>query len=301
MDRRTFLQGAAALVGVAAVSARRTAPLAAQDPAGPVLAVVEGEDWGALVAKVLAPLGGMSAFVQTGMRIVVKPNIGWDRTPEQGADTHPSIVKALIQEALAAGAAEVVVFDNPCNEERRCYVNSGIQAAVESIGDPKARIEFMDRRKFVPVTIEGAKSLKESNFYQPALDADCYINVPVAKQHGSSRLTLGLKNTMGVIGGNRGVIHKDIHQRIAELNTVIRPKLTVIDATRIMLDHGPSSAREEDIRVLNTVIASADPIACDAYATTLFGLEPHELQSTVIGHEFGLGEIDLAKVRLVKA
>ena len=305
MKRRTFLQRAAALAGGAAAfgavgqSWAQSSEPATAAPAGPLLSVTEGLDWGALVKTVLVPLGGMAAFVQPGMRVVVKPNIGWDRTPEQGANTHPDIVRALVLEAIAAGAAEVLVFDHTCAEQRRCYKQSGIQDIVEGIGDPKVRIEFVDGRKFVKVKLEGTKSLKESDFYKPALEADCYINVPVAKSHGSSGLTLGLKNTMGVIS-NRGAIHQDIGQRIAELNTVIRPKLTVIDATRIMVAGGPTGGSLEDVRVLNTLIASADPIACDAYATTLFDRQPSDLESTVAGYELGLGEMDLARVRLIK-
>jgi len=269
----------------------------------PVLSVAKNTDYEALVGKVLRPLGGMKAFVKSGDRVVVKPNIGWDRTPEQAANTHPLVVKAVVRECLAAGAKQVLVFDRSVNDERRCYSRSGIQEAVASLGDKRAKCIFQDRKKFLPVEIKGGKSLKQFEFYAEALPphCDCYINLPVAKHHSLSKLTLGLKNTMGVIGGNRGEIHHDIHQRIAELNLVIRPKLIIIDATRILLRHGPGGGNLDDVKVLDTLIASADPVAADAYATTLFDMKPEELGSTKVAAALGLGEMDLAKVEIVTA
>jgi uncharacterized protein (DUF362 family) len=210
----------------------------------------------------------------------------------------------VVQLCLDAGAKRVSVFDRTCHDNRRSYARSGIQAAVESIGDPRVRCYYLDTTKgTVPVKIENAKSIHEFEFYKDALppECDCYINVPVAKNHSLAKLTLGLKNVMGVIGGNRGEIHKDIHQRIADLNLVIRPKLTIIDATRILLHNGPTGGNLKDVKVLDTLIASADPVAADAYATTLFGMKPEDLASNVAAFKLGLGEMDLAKVKIVTA
>jgi len=277
-----------------------TPPAANPANTAPILSVAAGGDYAALVKTVLAPLGGIGAFVQPGNRVVVKPNIGWDRKPEQAACTHPDVVKALVMLALEAGAAQVLVFDYPCDEVRRCYANSGIQAAVEAVNDKRAQIIFMEDRKFVRVKVEMGKALRENEFYRDALDADCYINVPIAKDHGSSRLTLGLKNAMGAVS-NRGAIHRDLGRCIADLNTVIRPKVTVIDCTRILLRHGPTGGSLDDVKVLNTLIASADTVAADAYATTLFGLKPADIPSTRAAFELGLGEMDLAKINVVKS
>ena len=162
---------------------------------------------------------------------------------------------------------------------------------------------FQDKKKFVPVKIENGKSIHQFDFYKDAMEpaCDCYINVPVAKHHCMAKLTLGLKNIMGIIGGNRGEIHKDLAQRIADLNLVVRPRLTIIDATRILLRNGPTGGKLEDVKVLDTLVASADTVAADAYATTLFGMKPEELASTVAGAKLGLGEMDLAKVKIVTA
>jgi uncharacterized protein (DUF362 family) len=310
MDRREFFQLLAAWSAGAAAAAPifdARAILAAEEKPteNPLLVVAKGKDYEALVEKTLKPLGGIGAFVRRGDKVVVKPNIGWDRTPEQAANTHPDVVKALVRMCLDAGAKQVSVFDRTVNDPRRCYARSGIQAAVESIHDDRVKCEILDikrdQKKFVEVEIRNALSLKKFEFARGAMppECDCYINVPVAKHHSGSKLTLGLKNTMGVIGGNRGEIHHDMHQRIADLNLVIRPKLTVIDATRILLRNGPSGGNLADVKVLDTLIASADPVAADAYATTLFDMKPEELGSNVAGAKLGLGQMNLDKVKLV--
>ena len=265
-------------------------------PPPPLLGVASGGDYRQVVRRAVEAVGGIAQFVKSGERVVIKPNIGWDRSPEQGANTHPLVVRALAELALEAGAGAVRVFDHTCNEKRRCYSNSGIISELEKIGDSRVRWEYIDERKFVPVDIRDGKSLKRWEIYQEALTADCYINVPVAKHHGLSRLSLGLKNVMGVIGGNRGKLHHNLGQDLADLATVIRPRLTVIDATRLLLRNGPQGGKVEDVKVADTIIASADPVAADAYATTLFGLQPEEIESTVAAHRMGLGEIDLQRL-----
>ncbi len=271
------------------------------DSTAPLLSVAKGEEYTALVTRVLQPLGGMAGFVRPGDRVVVKPNIGWDRTPDQAANTHPLVVAAVVKQALEAGAKKVQVFDRTCNEQRRCYANSGIERAVRDLKDSRAVIEHIDQRKFVPVDIAKGKALTRWEIYKDALDCDCYINVPVAKHHGLSRLTLGIKNSMGVIGGNRGSLHHELGQSLADLATVIQPKLTIIDATRILLNNGPQGGDLKDVRRLDTLIASADPVAADAYATTLFDLAPEAIESTVAAHKMGLGEMALDRIRVMEA
>ncbi|MCC6679301.1 MAG: DUF362 domain-containing protein [Phycisphaeraceae bacterium] len=305
MSRRRFLQQVSAWSAGLAVAAPlfRIAPnraMAAVD-AAPMLTVGQGTDYVALVAKVLEPLGGIGAFVKSGDRVVVKPNIGWDRTPQQAANTHPDVVKALVQLALDAGAKKVSVFDRTCNDARRSYANSGIQPAVESIGSDKVECSFVDDRKFVPVRIENGRSLNEWTFYKDALDVDCYINVPIAKHHSRAKLTLGLKNVMGVMGGKRGDIHPDLGQCIADLNMVVAPKLTVIDATRILLRNGPTGGNLADVEQRDTLIASRDIVATDAYAThKLFNLDPRDIPAVTAAYDCGMGQMDLDKMNVVE-
>jgi uncharacterized protein (DUF362 family) len=267
----------------------------------PLVTHAKGKNYYALVAQVLEPLGTIGKFVSTGDRVVIKPNMAWDRNPAQAANTHPQVVKALVELSLDAGAKEVKVFDRTCNEERRCYVNSGIQNAMKTIKDKRLKYFHPDSRKFVPVNIKRGKAVRQLDIYKDALEADTYINVPVAKHHSLSRLTLGLKNSMGVLGGNRGQMHQNLGQKLADLATVVRPKLTVIDATRILLRNGPQGGDIDDVKILDTIVASADPVACDAYATTLFDLQPKDISSTVAAYKLGLGEMDLAKMRIIQA
>lgn len=249
----------------------------------------------------MSPLGGMAAFVRPSDKVVIKPNIGWDRTPAQAANTHPLVVKALVEQALAAGAGQILVFDRTCNEERRCYVNSGIQDALAAVKDRRLKIFYPDNRKYVPVDISRGRAVNRLDIYRDALEADSYINVPVAKHHGLSRLTLGLKNSMGVLGGRQGAMHHNLGQKLADLATVVQPKLTIIDATRILLANGPQGGDLADVKILDTLVASSDPVAADAYATTLFGLQPADIDSTVAAHALGLGEMDLARMKIVTA
>lgn len=299
MDRRNFLKQVAVWssgILLAEPVFRITPDLLAAETGTPILSVGTGKNYTSLVSSVLQPLGGIAAFVKPGDHVVVKPNIGWDRRPEQAATTHPEIVRAVVELAIMAGAKTVQVFDRTCNEERRCYMNSGIKSALEGMGNSKVQCNYIDQRKFIPVTIEKGLSLSKWSFYKDALQADCYINIPVAKHHGLARLTLGLKNTMGVIGGNRGKIHGNMSQNLADLNTVIRADLTIIDATRILLRNGPQGGSLKDVKILDTVIASADPVAADAYATTLFGFKPEQIDSTRVAAKMGLGEMDLNKM-----
>ena len=302
MDRRSFLKQIAlwsAGLSLAPPLFRLTNEVMAE-PRPSTVSMAEGTDYGALVSKVLSPLGGLQNFIKKGQKVVIKPNIGWDRTPEQGANTHPEVVKALARLALEAGAAQVLVFDRPCNEERRCYNNSGIKKAIEAIGDRRVNCPYIDSRKFVPFRISRGKSINEWEFYKEALEADCYINVPVAKHHSSAGLSLGLKNIMGVLGGNRSKIHFTMGQALADLNTVLKPVLTITDATRLLLRNGPQGGDVKDVKILNTLLASTDIVAIDAYATTLFNMKPSEIESTQAAHQMGLGEIDLKKIKLIK-
>ena len=301
MNRREFVRdvllwSAGLSLGVPCLNISR----AVAAPSSPKLGVATGRDYGLLVEKAIEIVGGIKGYVKKGDTVVIKPNMGWDRTPEQGANTHPLVIRALAQLVLDAGAASVQVFDHTCNEKRRCYTNSGIIDELEKIGDKRIHWEHIDPRKFIPVDIKEGKSLKRWDIYKDVLTADCYINVPVAKHHGLSRLSLGLKNAMGVIGGNRGRLHHNLGQELADLATVIQPKLTLIDATRMLLRNGPQGGRVEDVQVADTVIATSDPVAADAYATTLFGLQPDEIESTVAAYKSGLGEMDVQRMQIQK-
>ena len=302
MDRRKFLIEAALWSAGAAAAPAFTLSREALAGSGPAtVAVARGTDWGKLVAQALAPLGGIGAFVKKGKRVLVKPNIAFDRTPEQGANTHPEIVKSVVQQCLDAGAALVTVFDRTLAEERRCYINSGIAPTLETIKDSRLRVIYTDDSQYIPLKINGM-SLKNWSFNKNLLESDIYINIPVAKHHGSAKLSLGLKNVLGVAGGNRGRIHWNLDQGIADLNTVARPTLTIIDATRILLRNGPSGGDLKDGAVKNTVIASTDTVAADSFAAaTLFSADPAQIGYIKAANQLGLGEMDINKIKVLHA
>ena len=302
MDRREFLRNVTLWTAGAVMAPpvfHITPRLFAATDGRTDIYTAKGKDYKGMVNSLIDEMGGMKQFVKPGDKVVIKPNIGWDRNIEQAANTHPDVVTALALLALDAGASKVSVFDRPCNEERRCYHNSGIKPAMDRIDDSRAECTYIDNRRFVPVQIKNGKALSEWSFYRDALEADCYINVPIAKDHGLSKLTLGMKNVMGVIGGQRGRIHHNIAQNLADLNTVIRPSLTVVDATRILLENGPSGGSLSYVKTLDTIIASTDPVACDAYATTLFGMDPRDIGSTIQAYKMGLGKIDLHQCNII--
>ncbi|HEY5974194.1 MAG TPA: DUF362 domain-containing protein [Geobacteraceae bacterium] len=292
MDRRLFLR----VVGLSSLFSSwwiRNLFGATQ----PVVAVAEGRDYARITRDAINGVGGMKRFVRPGNVVVVKPNMGWDRSPEQAANTHPQVVRAVVEEALQAGARKVKVFDRTCNDERRCYVNSGITAILQ--GMKNVELKQIENERFRKVSLAGG-TLKEWELYDEALTADVFINVPVAKHHGLTKVTLGLKNVMGVMGGNRGSIHKNIDGALADVNAVVKSHLTVIDATRILTAHGPQGGNLADVKALHKVIASADIVAADAYATTLFGLKPADIAVIVAAHRRGLGEMNLDRIRVVK-
>jgi uncharacterized protein (DUF362 family) len=295
MDRRKFLKVVTTSIVTAALSGVSTRLFAQEVP---VLSIAEGSDYGTITRNVINALGGIEKFVKQGNTVVVKPNLGWDRKPEFAANTHPLVVKAIVEECVKAGAKKVKVFDNPCNDPRRCYENSGVAGALK--GMKSVELKHMEDERYRNTKLNGI-FLKEWELYDEALSADVFINVPVAKHHGLTRVSLGLKNIMGIMGGNRGYVHRNIEDALVDVNKVVKSHLTVIDATRILLNHGPQGGSLKDVKVLNKVIACRDIVAADAYATTFFGLNPQDITTTVTASKRGMGEINLSRVKLIKA
>lgn len=306
MHRRDFLRYMAALGLVAGVGRRLVLPeevwaMAPSQTPEPLLVKAQGRNYPLLVGDAIQALGGMKKFVNPGEVVVVKPNMAWDRTPELAANANPLVVRQVVELCLEAGAKQVKVLDNTCDDARRAYESSGIKAAVEGLKDPRAVVEYVDERRFVQLTIENARALKKWYFYKDILEADRFINIPVAKQHSESRITMCLKNMMGALGGWRGRIHVGLHQNIADMNLLLRPDLHVLDATRIMLRNGPKGGRPEDVAVKNLLFAGTDPVALDAYGAGLFGLKPEDLGYVVKAHQAGRGEMDLSKIKVLSA
>jgi uncharacterized protein (DUF362 family) len=236
----------------------------------------------------------MSRFVSRGDIVVVKPNIGWDRTAEYAANTNPEVVAELVRLSYDAGAKKVKVFDHPVSDPRRTYKQSGIADAAAKAG---ALVSYVDERKLRDMSIKG-QHLKTWPLYTELIEADKIINVPIAKVHGIATLTLGMKNWMGIMGGWRGRIHQRIDESLVDLARFVKPSLIVIDAVRILVANGPQGGSLSDVRRLDTVIAGTDQVAVDAFGTTLFGMKPDTLGCVRIGHSAGLGNMNISRLRI---
>jgi uncharacterized protein (DUF362 family) len=298
MNRREFLRNSAIICAGGALVGGF--PLKSFAEERPLVVVGEGPSAPSLVRETIKALGGMEAFVKPGDKVVVKPNIGWDRTPEQAANTHPEVVTEVIRLCLAAGAAKVMVFDRTCNEPRRCYVTSGIGPAVEAMGDPRVELTQIDERRFRTIDIPEAALLKRCSLYEDVLSADKFINLPIAKHHSASVLTLGMKNLMGVMGGNRAVLHRNLPDALTDVNLGLRSHLTIVDATRILTANGPQGGKLEDVKIMNTLVAGTDIVATDSVSATLFGKAPGDIPYLVTAGKRGLGVNDLEKIRVTR-
>jgi uncharacterized protein (DUF362 family) len=264
------------------------------DPA--YLAAVRGEDPAAITEAALKAIGGIERFVKSGFDVIIKPNICTDYyTFEYGATTNPVVVATLVRLALGAGAKRVRVMDYPFGgTAESAYAKSGIADAVKDAG---GEMELMNRNKFRATHIPEGKSLKDCVMYQDALDCDLLIDVPTAKHHSLAGITIGSKNLMGLIQ-NRGAIHADMTQRIPDLVSVFRPGLTIVDAVRTLMAHGPTGGNLDDVRINNTVIASHDIVAADSYATRLLDLTGADVPYIAAAAERGLGTMDLSGVKI---
>lgn len=265
-------------------------------PSYPDLAVVRAGEPEQLVRTALAALGGMGRYVGFGDDVIIKPNICVAYyTYEYAATTNPWVVGALVKLCWEAGAGRVRVMDYPFGGSAdRAYVRSGIQDQVLAAG---GMMETLSSFKFVRTEIPEAVDLRVCDIYDDVLAADVVINVPIAKHHSLARLTLGMKNLMGVIK-DRPAMHRNLGQRLADLSSRIRPALTIVDAVRILRDNGPAGGNLNDVQKVDTLIASPDIVAADSYAATLFGLKPEHLSYVVAGTAMGLGRSDLGGMKI---
>jgi len=292
VNRRDFVKSAAA-AGVALLGLRRL------EAAAPALAIARykssptapdgiAEEARRLTRAGIDALGGMGRFVSKGQTVWIKPNISWDRRPEQAATTNPDVVATLVAMCYQAGAKRVAVSDNPCNSAQRTFPRSGIQQAAEKAG---AQVFFMDERKFRKMALNG-KILKEWPVYAEVVECDVLINVPIAKHHSLTTVTLGMKNLMGAVGGARERFHQNTELTLPDLAAFFKPKLIVLDAIRVLTGNGPVGGSLTDVKRKETVVAGTDQVAVDAYGATLLGHKPQAIEHIVEASRRGLGNIN---------
>ena len=295
MRRRDFIKNSSALL--AGTTMLPSAFTLANQTSYPEAVWVENGEPQTLLTSALKEIGGLQRFISRGDIVVLKPNIGWDRAPQLAANTNPDLVKELVIECFKAGAKTVKVFDHTCNIKERCYRNSQIEAMAKSAG---AEVFHITKFKFVNIALKNGKILKEWPVYKDYLEADKIINVPIAKHHHLDRVSLGFKNLMGVMGGNRGSIHTDFPIRLNDINAEILPHLTIIDAYRILTKNGPQGGSTDYVKLAKTLIISDCVITADYLALGLFGHKLKEIAHIQEAVNRNLNKYNLQKLNLKK-
>jgi uncharacterized protein (DUF362 family) len=308
MKRRDFLRTGVVAGAVVALNPEELQAVAARAAAAEGnadMAAVMGGEPAVLLDKALEALGGIGKFVRKGQKVVIKPNIGWDRTPDLAANTNPELVAALVKRCLEAGATKVTVFDHTCDNWQKCYDNSGIAAAARKAG--ALVVPGNDESYYREVTIPGGVVLKKAKIHQALLEADAWINVPILKNHGGAKLSCAMKNYLGIVWDRRIFHSSDLQQCIADICTwEKRPVLNVVDAYRIMHQNGPQGKSAADVAVLKSLIASPDIVAVDAAALGMFNqvkkLDMQAVAHIGMGEKLKLGSTDLKKktIRRIK-
>lgn len=267
-------------------------------PALPDLVAVKNREPDVLFDAAIAAMGSMSRFVKKGQTVAVKPNMSWESGPEAGANTHPVLVRRIIEHCFQAGAKKVYAFDHTFTRVENSYSTSGIAQAVKEAGGTLAPAN--NPRYYHPVDIQGANSLLRPKVHELYLDADVFINVPVLKTHIAGRITCAMKNLMGVVWDRMEYHHKGLHRCIYEFCLFRKPDLNVVDAYRIMMRNGPAAARREDMAMNKMLLLSPDIVAADAASATILGINPEDVLHITYGHRGRLGNMHLNELRIIK-
>lgn len=302
MDRRSFLlraAGASVLAGTSSVFGNLKRPNDGMWETSTNLfdlVAIKGGEPDVMFTKGMEALGGMSSFVKKGQKVVVKPNIGWDVPPERGGNTNPKLISEIIKHCYAAGAKQVVVFDNTCDNWQRSYKNSGIASAVTDAGGKIA--PGNTEGYFHDVTIPEGKNLTRAKVHELILESDVFINVPVLKDHGSSRLTMSMKNLMGVVWDRRYWHGNDLHQCIADFAPYRKPDLNVLDAYYVIKRNGPRGVSQEDVVTMKAQLISTDMVSIDAAGAKLFGIDPIGIRYIQIAAQQKVGRANLDQLNI---
>ena len=301
MDRREFLKQTirgSVLAGSGIVFSGFGRFARAAAPSGPPydLVAVKGGELDVMFDQAIASFGGMKTFVPRGSKVLVKPNIGWDVAPERAGNTNPKLVGRIVAHCLEAGAKEVSVFDHTCDNWVRTHRNSGIERAVKDAG---GRMVSGDSEGYYQkVSVPRGERLTETKVHELLLDADVFINVPILKHHSSSRLTLGMKNLMGVVWDRWYWHRNDLHQCIADFASFRKPALTVVDAYNVMKRNGPRGVSESDVIPMKAQIVSTDLVAADAAAAKIFGADPEDIRHIQLADRMKIGRMDLSALKI---
>ena len=310
MDRRDFLKtvaitGAALTIQHSEAMEVLTQTINKANGANPDLVAVMGGEPEAMFRRAISELGGMKQFVKPGQKVVVKPNIGWDKVPELAGNTNPKLVAEIVKQCFAAGAKEVTVFDHTCDDWQKCYKNSGIEAVAKAAG-AKVMPAHLDSY-YKPVDLPSGKKMKKAKVHEAILNCDVWINVPILKNHGGANLTISMKNHMGIVW-DRGFFHQnDLQQCIADICTLQKKAaLNVVDAYRIMKTNGPRGRSASDVVLAKGLFISPDIVAVDTAAAKFFN-QVREMPLDTVGHlakgealKVGTMNLDKLNVKRIK-
>lgn len=307
MKRRDFLRAGAIMSASAAVSLKFDSLQAALNSntiaveTAPDLVAVMGGEPEAMLDKALEALGGIGNFVKKGQKIVIKPNIGWDRTPELAGNTNPQLISALVKKCIEAGASKVTVFDHTCDDWKKCYASSGIETAVKAAGG--VIVPANDEKYYKDVSLSQGKSLKSAKIHEALFEADAWINVPVLKNHGGAKLSCAMKNLMGIVWDRRFFHSNDLQQCIADICTWDKkPVLNIVDSYRMLFQNGPQGKSAADVATVKTLIASTDIVATDTASLQFFNqvkkLDLEAVKHIEMGQSHKLGTTDLKNINI---
>ncbi|MDR2389900.1 MAG: DUF362 domain-containing protein [Tannerellaceae bacterium] len=271
----------------------------------PDLVAVMGGEPEAMLDKALETLGGIGKYIKKGQKVVIKPNVGWDRTPELAGNTNPLLIKALVKRCLSAGASKVTVFDHTCDDWLKCYKSSGIEAAVKEAGG--IMLPGNDEKYYKSVAIPQGVKIKEAKIHEALLEADAWINVPILKNHGGAKFSCAMKNLMGIVWDRRVFHSNDLQQCIADLCTwQKKPVLNIVDAYRMMHQNGPQGKSAADVATIRSLLASPDIVAIDTAALGLFN-QVKKLDMASVGHigkgaslKLGTTELSTLNIKRIK-
>lgn len=260
------------------------------------LVAIKGGEPETMFDEAIKTLGGMKAFVKKNQKVCLKPNIGWDVTPERGGNTNPKLVKRVIEHCFEAGAKEVYVFDHTCDDWKRSYANSGIEKAVKDAGGKIVSAET--ENYYQDVKVNSGKILTQAKIHEVLLDSDVFINIPILKNHSSTRMTASMKNLMGIVWDRRFWHGNDLHQCIADCATYRKPDLNIVDAYYVMKKNGPRGVSVNDVVTMKSQLISTNMVIADAAGAKLFGVEPDEIPYIKIADAMGVGKKDLSSLNI---
>ena len=306
MQRREFLKTAASAGAAAMLVPENLFAEATNTGATPQLVAIYGGEAVEMFKRGIAEMGGMKRFVSKGQTVVVKPNIGWDRTPDFGANTNPDLVAAVVKECYEAGAKEVLCFDHTCgNDWDNRYKISGIENAVISSGGKL--VAGNSEAMYEECQIPKGKNLKNAKVHRLAINPDVFINIPVLKHHSGAKITCAMKNYMGCVWDRKWYHTHDMPQCVADYATFQKTTLTIVDAYRVMLDYGPIGRSPEYAPIAKYQILSTDIVAADAASVQIFAamaklhkkgtpFSLSDIKYIAEAEALGVGTSDLSKI-----